>query len=354
MPDPAGVLAPLLLAGVLLLSGWAKWREPAATGSAIVLLRLPRWVQAPWVSRALPIGEALLAVAILAPWSPLVRAAAMAAVVLFVVYAVIVARALTFDPRPSCGCFGRIGDQRIVPKTLVRNLFLVGAAGVFAWFAGAGHTVWSTMAALDGTGWAWLAGAVLVTVTVVLIAPRSPAAPAPAPALAPLPPGPTSAAPSPIDAEADPEEYLRRPIPDAVLHDPDGTAYTLAEMAQQRPQLLVFVNCYCGSTHAALRLAQERAPRLPQVDVRPVFSGVPVMPGEPDLSTDHSWLDPKGVTWRTFGLVQSPSGVLLGADGLLAGGPVGGNAELAEFLDDIEAALATIPPALASASDAQE
>ncbi|HPB71886.1 MAG TPA: hypothetical protein PLX71_02795, partial [Phycicoccus sp.] len=85
-----------------------------------------------------------------------------------------------------------------------------------------------------------------------------------------------------------------------------------------------------------------------------VFSGVPVMPGEPDLSTDHSWLDPKGVTWRTFGLVQSPSGVLLGADGLLAGGPVGGNAELAEFLDDIEAALATIPPALASVSDAQE
>jgi len=60
------------------------------------------------------------------------------------------------------------------------------------------------------------------------------------------------------------------------------------------------------------------------------------------------------VTWRTFGLVQSPSGVLLGADGLLAGGPVGGNAELAEFLDDIEAALATIPPALASVSDAQE
>lgn len=350
MPDPAGVLAPLVLAGVLLLSGWAKWREPAATASAIVLLRLPRWVQAPWVSRALPIGEVVFAVAILAPWRPVVQVAAVAAMALFFAYAVIVARALTFDPRPSCGCFGRIGDQRIVPKTLVRNLFFLGAAAVFAWFAGAGHTVWSTLAALDATGWAWVTGALLVTVTVVLIGPVSPAANASLPP--PLPSSPEPPATPAVDEAGDPEDYIRRPIPDAVLHDPDGTAYTLTEMAQQRPQLLVFVNCYCGSTHAALRLAQERAARLPEVDIRPVFSGVPVMPGDPDVSTDHSWLDPKGVTWRALGLVASPSGVLLGADGLLAGGPVGGNADLEGFFDEIEAALADFPLAPTTASDA--
>ena len=116
MPAPAGVLAPLLLAGVLLLSAVAKWRAPESTRSAIILLRLPRWLHGVWVAKALPVGEALLALAMLAPWLALARIASWAAVLLFLTYFVVIARAMTFSPRPTCGCFGKIGDQRVEPR----------------------------------------------------------------------------------------------------------------------------------------------------------------------------------------------------------------------------------------------
>ena len=69
MSTPAAVLAPLLLAGVFLLSAAAKASQLDSTLSAIILLRLPRAIQRRWVARALPVGEAVLALALLAPWT---------------------------------------------------------------------------------------------------------------------------------------------------------------------------------------------------------------------------------------------------------------------------------------------
>ena len=342
MPNPAGILAPLLLAGVLLLSAVAKWKEPVSTQSAITLLRLPRFLQNQAVAKALPIGEGVLALAMLAPWSPVVKVASVLAAALFLAYAVIVGRALTFDPRPSCGCFGRIGDQRIIPRTLVRNLFLVAAAGVFLWFAFAGHTVPATLTGLGDVGWAWILMAALVAVVAVLVLGSSAGGPSRAPA-----PRATSdvasSTDSGVDAGAEEEDYIRTPIPQGLLLDPEGAPHLLTEIALQRAQLLVFVNCYCGSTHLALRSAREWRERLPQIDVRTVFSGVPVMPSTDDLDTTDSWVDHGSLAWRKFDLHQSPSAVLLGADGLLAGGPVAGNEELDAFLEEIAEALAEAP-----------
>ena len=55
----------------------------------------------------------------------------------------------------------------------------------------------------------------------------------------------------------------------------------------------------------------------------------------PQLRIDHEWAALKAV-----GGYGTPSAVLLGADGLLAGGPVGGGDEVREFVDDIIAQLA--------------
>src|SRR5690606_9766865 len=88
--------------------------------------------------------EVVLALAMLSPWLPLARLAAVAALLLFLAYLLIIARAMTFDPRPSCGCFGQIGDQRVNWKTVLRNILLVAGAGVFAWMTWSqSSTVWT-------------------------------------------------------------------------------------------------------------------------------------------------------------------------------------------------------------------
>ena len=345
MPIPAGVVAPLILAVVLVTSAVAKARQPSSTVSAITLLRLPRFLQNLTLARALPVGEVVLALAMLSPWVPLARLASWAALALFTAYLLIIARAMTFDPRPSCGCFGNIGDQRVRAQTVWRNAVFVALALVFVWFAGRGATVPGTLADLGTTGWLWLVMAAAVGVVVGLIGssptgtPRHTHDQGSAPA--------TEQASSTSAIDDDPEGYVREPIPVAVLVDAEGEPHTVAEMATTRAQLLVFANCYCGPTVHALRSAHEWRQRLPQIDVRMVFSGIPVMESSTDLPTDDAWRDHASLGWKAFGLGASPAAVLIGADGLLAGGPVSGQEDVEQFFAEIGEALADapIPPA---------
>ncbi len=337
MPAPAGVLAPLLLAGVLVVSALAKWRQPESTRSAIVLLRLPRALHTAWVAKALPPAEGLLAlVMILSPVVWLTRLASWASAVLFVAYLAIIVRAMTFTPRPDCGCFGNIGDQRVRGRTVWRNALFVALAAVFLWFSAAGHTVPDVLLSLGFTGWAWLLGAVVASVAVALIGPG---------ASGTRPPRPTGDArvAGTAPGEDDLEDYIRQPIPRAVLVDPAGQGQLLQAMAASRAQLLVFVNCYCGPTHAVIRDVPLVRPQVPQIDVRVVFSGVDVLPSTPELPTADAWRDFGAITWETLGLQASPSAVLLGADGLLAGGPVGGLDAVREFFDEVAEALSGAP-----------
>lgn len=129
-------------------------------------------------------------------------------------------------------------------------------------------------------------------------------------------------------------------MPEALLIDPEGTPQTLREMAAQKAQLLVFGNCYCGSTMSAMVQAKKWDEQLPILDVRYVFSGIPPRDEQGQEST--GWVDHDGLLWRAFGLGQSLAAVL-GADGMLAEGPVGGFEDVAQFVD-IKDTLAEAPP----------
>jgi hypothetical protein len=48
----------------------------------------------------------------------------------------------------------------------------------------------------------------------------------------------------------------------------------------------------------------------------------------------HAWCDPFGITRKAFS-AGNPSAVLLGADGLVAGGPVHGEEAVLSFIADI-------------------
>ena len=330
----AAVLAPLSLAAVLALSGVAKLRDAESTLSVLRLLRLPQALTRPWVATALPWGEiALAALLVLAPSGAVAWVVAVATLGLMLTYLVVVARAMGFDPRPACGCFGRIGDQSISTRTVVRNVVLVAFGLVVVALAAAGRSTVGILGDLGSSGWWWVVGAVAVAALAVLVSGRA--------LTDEKAHEPAAAASRRVTEEED--EYVPEPTPLAALTDPDGAQHTLWSMSQVRPQLLVLVNCLCGSTVETIEAVPRWAARLPAVDVKLVFSTVERMRSTPELPTDDAWTDHGGVTWSILGLTRSPSAVLLGVDRMIAGGPVDGVADVAAFVDDIADALSEVP-----------
>lgn len=342
---PALLLIPVALVLVLVISALAKLKASASTASAVRLLRLPEFLSPGWVSKALPPGELILALAMLSPWLPLARLAAVGALLLFLAYWVIIARAMTFNPRPSCGCFGQIGDQRVTWKTVIRNTLLVAGAAVFVWMTWAqGRTVFSMFEAATDREWSLLLGAAYLAVVLwFIVAPPNYGEPwwrrsKPAKhAHQPTPEQPF------VADEPDEEEYVRLPIPDAFLLDPDRDPVTLRQLVQQQPALLVFVNCTCGSTHTSWKHLEAWAAKLPAVQVIGVETRQFGDLGIPGVK-ERLYYDPLAKAWTALQIPGTSSAVLLGADGLLAGGPVLGNDEVEQFVEDIAEALADAPP----------
>jgi hypothetical protein len=309
------VVSFLLLAAVLLVSGVAKVADRQATEDAFTALRVP--VVPPALgARVLPYAEIALAVLLIVLPAPLLAAAAALALLLFLTYWLLIARALTFDPRPTCACFGRLGGHRMTPATLVRNTILVALAVVALVSAVRGGDVLEGMAGLSSTDLAWLAVLVVAMVLTGLVARTDGAAPG-------LPEGPD-------------DEYLRLPIPYGVVEDADGRRHTLLELAATRARLLVMLSPGCGPCgRIAARIGEWSRALDGVVAVHPVYD-VPVR-GLPELdhSRESTLHQPDSNVSRVLGSASTPCAVLLGADGLLAGGPVGGEIPITELVEEL-------------------
>ncbi len=139
------------------------------------------------------------------------------------------------------------------------------------------------------------------------------------------------------------EDYVRAPIPDAVLLRPDGEPVTLRQLASQQAQLLVTIDCLCAPAREAIARVEEFQSRLPVLQVRLMPSIRPSVPGTfPPEVERNAVYDYMGLAAKALGATGKAAAVLLGADGMIAGGPVSGIDEVAQFVADIEAQL---PPA---------
>ena len=337
-------LVPITLVIVLVVSAVAKLRAPASTASAVRLLRLPRWLGPRWVAMALPPAEILLGLAMLSPWLPLARLAAIGSLLLFLVYWAIIARAMTFDPRPSCGCFGQIGDQRVTAKTLARNTVLLAGAAAFVWMTWSqGATVSSFVAGATTREWLLLLGAgYAVLVAWFVLSPPS--------RVKQRRGGGRKRRDDPAGSHADPEptadaddEYVRVPIPDAILLDGKREAATLLQLAAREAVLLVFVTCACPSTQETWQRLRRWDERLPQVRVLGVETYQLGDLGVEGVA-ERLYYDPAARAYAALKMPGTSSAILLGADGLIAGGPVLGNADIEEIVDEIAEALAVAEP----------
>lgn len=315
------IVPALLIAAVLLLSAVAKLVEPQATSDAFTSLRLPSMLARTGMPRLLPWAEIALALALLLTPSPLSRIVAVLAVLLMAAYTGVIARALRFEHPVDCSCFGKLGAGRVTQRTLVRNLLLTATA-VLAWLS-ASRTEDSVLGQLlDGSArtWGWLAMTVLTGALAWLIVDRG------------AEPG-RHVATTPTAEAADDDEYVRLPIPFGALEEPEGNVIGLRTIAQYHAVLLAFLNESCGPCVRAQSLLAGFDEANPEIAVRSVYREYA---NREAIPSDVPWyVDPAGQTGAALGAMSTPSAVLLGADGLIAGGPVHGEEAFTQFLTDI-------------------
>lgn len=98
--------------------------RPGVAEAAAGLGVAPRMAQP--VARLLPVAE--LAVAGMLLWRPSVVVGAAAGLFLLALFTSLVVLNLRRGRRPSCRCFGQVGEAPIGARTVVRNVVLMGLA----------------------------------------------------------------------------------------------------------------------------------------------------------------------------------------------------------------------------------
>ena len=309
----ADLLVLAALAGILALSGVAKLRAHEETLDAFVTLQVPTWIPQGPASLALPWLELVVALGLVASPSALLVPVAVVAAVLLTLYTMLIARALGFDEPVTCSCFGRLGGHQVDRLTLVRNVLLVVLASWAVTIGAGGGSFLKAIDAADPGEWAVVAAALLVVGATTLIT--------------------MGAEPTGPYGEGD-LDYLRAPIPFARLELASGAEETLRGLASTQARLLVFLSSGCGSCVSVAALVDDWSARLaPSVGVTTIYpSGTDnVLNHDPDLVA----FDPDGNTRTVFNIPGTPAAVLLGADGLLAGGPVGGRRNISRLVEDV-------------------
>lgn len=322
MIPQALVSASVLVVGVLLLSGVAKLLRPDGADEAFAALGVPDALRRPLVVRGHPWAEIALGLGLLALPDPAAVVAAVLALGLFTAYLVLVTRAVRNGVTASCHCFGSVGESGLSTRTVARNAVFVLLALLAVVDTATGGSVLGRLLGLGAQAW-WLVAMALTGVTVALVL------------------GGSDAGPDAPEDELPEEDYLRLPIPDVPVVLPAEGEVSLRDLAAERAQLLLFLSPSCGPCQRVTRALDDWARRLPEVDLRVLTSLPPdnvsqVAPAwTPYLATD-----PGSVVASTFGVTGRPQAVLLGRDGLLAGGPVRGDTAVFTFVDDMEAELA--------------
>lgn len=319
----AALVVVLTMVAVLGLSGVAKLRDRQATRDAFDALRVPALVPADVSAAALPWAEITLAVLlVVVPDGALVVVAAVV-LVLMLIYTALIARALTFDEPVTCSCFGSLGSHRVDRSTLSRNVLLSILAGVVLWLALDGGSAPSAVGELDSAGWWAIVATVAAASVAALVLGR----------------GETSGA---ADA-GELLDYERDRIPYGVVHQSDGSVTNLWDLTSSQARLLVVLSPGCGPCVRTAEKLDDLAVLLaPAVGVMAVYPDEAAAAAATEHAREIGVSEPDGNIRRGFS-VGTPAAVLLGADGFLAGGPVAGERDVAEFFDEVIDAVSTQP-----------
>lgn len=342
------IAAPILLTLTLLVSGLAKLGARQVTEDAMTSLRLPLRPFHRSVATLLPVAEIVLALVLWVPSAPLQTMVAVLIALLMLTYLAIIARALRQDEVVECACFGTLASPTVSTATLGRNALLSALGLLTVVSASSGlmeHALVQQPLSVVGSGAALLAAIALVVLALGGTTPqRDPAAAAEDGAEERRAEDRTPA-PEQHAAEDEDEllDYERVTIPPAVLQQQDSRLITLRQLAAERAVLLIFVSEGCGPCERVLDQVPGWVERLsPFMDVRVALSRPLEQLRERTLGRvgDRALHDLQFSARSALGGKTAPSAVLLGADGLLAGGPVDGGSRVIGFVEEIQEELA--------------
>lgn len=308
----------LVPAVVLVASGVGKLRHPEGSAEAVVALKVPDALNSPWLIRVHPWAEIVLAVLLLTLPHPASLAVAAITLTLFTAYLVLVWRVVASGEEASCNCFGSVGSGTVDGWTVARNALLVAVAAVAVVDAATGGSAVSRFAAL-GSDWWWVLGLVVTAAVTYLVVREGAAAEVEA-----------------VWSEPE-EDYLRLPIPDVpVRPEAAGQEISLRDLAAERAQVLLLLNPGCGPCKMITGKVPDWAQEVPEIDFRVLHS----MDHDAARQTSPVWepfyvQEVDGSVGRVFGDPGRPTAILLGMDGLLAGGPVQGFAAVEQLVADL-------------------
>lgn len=117
----AGVIAAVLVAGVLLLAGVSKVAQPAMWRAQAVGFGVPQLL-----ATVTPFVEMGLGALLLVQMQR--HVVAWLAVVVFAVFTALLVLRLAQGKRPPCACFGSLSSKPIGPGHLLRNAVFIGLA----------------------------------------------------------------------------------------------------------------------------------------------------------------------------------------------------------------------------------
>jgi uncharacterized membrane protein YphA (DoxX/SURF4 family)/thiol-disulfide isomerase/thioredoxin len=302
-----------VLAAVFLVAAAGKLLDRQGSRRALQAFGVPdRFTAvAGWL---LPVAEITVAAALLI--RPSARWGAVGALLLLAVFIGAVAQAISHGRAPDCHCFGQIHSEPAGPATLVRNLILAVPAVVIL-AAGTGPSLDGGLRSLTGDQRALVAVSILAALLALVVAQlwgerrrlRRDLDALTAPS---GPPGLPRGAPAPA--------FALTPV--------RGEAGTLGELMEPlRPAVLVFLSTNCGPCLQMLpTLAGWQASLVDSVSLPAIFAGERTEIER--LSAEHGLslvLAQNGdELFNLYALRATPSGVLIGSDGAIAGSPAEG------------------------------
>lgn len=128
------LLVRVLLAGIFVVAGWAKFVDRAGSRQALLDFGVPARL-VPLLASLLPFAELLVAGALLpratAWWG------ALGALGLFMLFTIAIGYNMALGRAPACHCFGQLHSEPVGWSTLIRNLLLAAVAG---YLVGVGRT----------------------------------------------------------------------------------------------------------------------------------------------------------------------------------------------------------------------
>jgi peroxiredoxin/uncharacterized membrane protein YphA (DoxX/SURF4 family) len=314
--NDALVIARLGLSAVFFIAGVAKLADRSGTRQALTDFDVPPHLAASLLF-IFPAAELTAATGLLFPTTA--RWGAAGSLVLLALFVAGLTRVLRRGEAPDCHCFGQLHSKPASWVTVGRNLMLVLPAAYIA-IAGPGPSLTSWFVGTEATD-LWLIAAsslaTLATATSILLWRENHR----------LRSGDrATAAPRQIGALA----------PHFALPSAAGNVVSLQDLlAEDRACVLTFVNPGCGPCATLLpELARWHDPIAERV-VLTLVTDVEAMEAK-KLSYEHALthvlIDDQSIVMQAYGVIATPSAVLVASDGTVRSAPVIGRVAIESLI----------------------